>query len=80
MNTKAAKRKKSAPGYSPEELAPREWTKDDALVDSYVKRNRAALNASIDRAREDFAHGKGVEIGSLDDLHAAIKSRRRAKP
>jgi len=82
MNTKIDRRKKTAlPRYSPEELEPREWAKDEAFIDSYVKRNRAPLNAAIERAREDFKQGKGVEIRSLDELHSALKSTtRRAKP
>ncbi len=65
--------------YAPEDLAPRDAAADEAALDAYVKRNKDALNASIENAHAEFERG---EYFTLDQTMADVRAqqqRRRAR-
>ncbi len=74
--TPKAKRTKPASRYKPEELTPRDPTEDDAAIDAYLKRNRAALNASIRKAKAEFERG---EYLTLEQVMAEITAQRQRR-
>ncbi|HEX3672980.1 MAG TPA: hypothetical protein VHU87_01785 [Rhizomicrobium sp.] len=81
MNTKTAKAKQAKSGilYEPEDLAPRNVAADEATLDTYLERNKDALNASIEKAHAEFANG---EYFTLDQVMADVgaqRQRRRAR-
>jgi hypothetical protein len=78
MSTRTAKSKQRKAGfrYEREDLAPRDLVADEAFVDSYVERNKDALNASIKKARGQIAHG---EYFTHDQVMANLKAQRRRR-
>jgi hypothetical protein len=78
MNTKTAKIRaaKKRFRYEQEDLAPRDLAADEASVDSYVERNKDALNASIGKARGQIARG---EYFTHDQVMADLKAQRQRR-
>lgn len=80
MGTKSAKAKSKKPGfrYTPEDLAPRDRSADETLVDAYTARNKEALNESIGSAHDAFERG---EYFTLDQAMADLPRRgQRLRP
>lgn len=74
-NTKA-KPRRSGFRYAPEDLAPRDFAADEALLDSFIKRNTDALNASIQNARAQIMRGKYF---TREQVIADIKAQRQRR-
>jgi hypothetical protein len=62
--------------YTAEDLESRDPVADEAALDAWIERNKDALNASIRKADEEFAHGKYF---TLDEVMAELKARRTAR-
>jgi predicted transcriptional regulator len=79
MSTKIAKAKKSKSGvrYAPEDLAPRDVAADEAVLDTYLQRNKDALNASIEKAHAEFEKG---EYFTLDRVMADVRAQQQRRP
>ncbi|TAL00086.1 MAG: hypothetical protein EPO08_14745 [Rhodospirillaceae bacterium] len=77
MSTKTAKTKpaKSSFRYAPEDLAPRDEAREEASIEGFIKRNRDALNASINEARDSLKRGEGIAIRSESEFLAAIRGK-----
>jgi hypothetical protein len=60
--------------YEPEDLEPRDHSADEAAVDSFIERNKDALNASVEKALVEFERG---EYLTLDQVRANLTARRR---
>jgi hypothetical protein len=71
MSTKTAKPPKAL--YTEEDLAPRDHAADEAALDAWLERNKDALNASADRAREEYERG---EYYTHEQVWADIKAQR----
>jgi len=78
MSTKTAKPKRIASGlrYTPEDLAPRNMVADEAAVDSFLERNKDALNASIEKAHAEFERGT---FFTLDQAMADVRAQRQRR-
>ena len=78
MSTKTAKTKpaKSAFRYAPEDVEPRDRKADDAFADAYTKRNKDALNASIEEAHAAFERG---DYFTLDQAIADVQAQRQRR-
>jgi hypothetical protein len=49
---------------------------DEAAMDTYIARNKDALNASIDKATAEYARG---EYFSLDQVMADIRAQQQRR-
>lgn len=78
MSTKTAKAKpaKSSFRYAPEDVEPRDCGADEAFADAYTKRNKDALNASIEEAHAAFERG---DYFTLDQAIADVKAQRQRR-
>jgi predicted transcriptional regulator len=78
MSTKIAKAKEAKSGlrYAPEDLVPRNVVADETALDAYLKRNKDALNASIERAHAEFERG---EYFTLDQVMADVRVQRKRR-
>jgi len=74
-NTKA-KSRKSGFQYSPDDLAPRDFAADEAFLEAFIKRNKDALNASIENARAQIMRG---EYFTRDQVMADVKAQRQRR-
>ena len=82
MNTKTTKPAPTKSGfrYTEEDLAPRDFAAEEAAMDAYIERNKDAINASIDLAREQHARGEYFTHEQVfADLEAQTLRRRTAK-
>jgi hypothetical protein len=62
--------------YTPEDLAPRDTVADEVALDGYAKRNKDALNASIENAHAEF---EGGEYFTRDQVMADVKAGRQRR-
>ncbi|MGH6871758.1 MAG: hypothetical protein ACREHE_09640 [Rhizomicrobium sp.] len=78
MGTKAAKPKASQrrPRYASEDLAPRNAVADEAKLDTYLKRNKDGLNASIEKAHTEFERG---EYFTMDQVMADMRAQQQRR-
>lgn len=78
MSSKSAKAKprKSGFRYAPEDLAPRDLAADEALLDAFIKSNKDALNASVEKARAQIMRG---EYFTRDQVIADLKAQRQRR-
>jgi hypothetical protein len=78
MSSKSAKEKlrKSGFRYAPEDLVPRDLAADEALLDDYIRRNKDALDASIEKARAQVMRGKYF---TRDQVMADLKAQRQRR-
>jgi predicted transcriptional regulator len=76
MNTKTAKAKQSVTRYAPEDLESRDAIADEAALDTFLRRNKDAINASIEKAHEEFERG---EYFTLDEVMADLKAQRAVR-
>jgi hypothetical protein len=60
--------------YEPEDLEAPDRSKDEAVIDGFVERNKYALNASLEKARAEFERG---EYLTLDQVRANLSAQRR---
>lgn len=81
MSTKTAKPKRTASGlhYTPEDLASRNMAEDEAAVDSFLERNKDALNASIEKADAEFERGVFFTLDQAMADVGAQRQRRRVR-
>jgi hypothetical protein len=71
MTAKTAKPPKAL--YTEEDLAPRDHAADEAALDAWLRRNKDAINASADKAREEFERG---HYYTLDQVIADVKAQQ----
>jgi len=71
MSAKTAKPPKAL--YTKEDLEPRDAAADEAALDAFLKRNKDAINASIDKARAEYERG---EYFTHEQVWADIKAQR----
>lgn len=57
----------------PDDLKPS--PEDEAFMDAFVERNRAALEKMIEEARASIARGEGKTYSSADELLAEVMRR-----
>jgi predicted transcriptional regulator len=58
------------------EICPRDLAADEALLDAFIKRNKDALNASIEKARAQIMRG---EYFTRDQVMADVKAQRQRR-
>ncbi len=76
MTIKSAKPESNVPVEDDEDFLRPPTEQETAELDAWIDRNKDALNASIRRAREDFARGESY---TLEDVMAEIRERRRLR-
>ncbi|MEJ0025861.1 MAG: hypothetical protein WDN01_07530 [Rhizomicrobium sp.] len=76
MTIKSAKPESNVPVEDDEDFLRPPTEQETAELDAWIERNKDALNASIRRAREDFARGESY---TLEDVMAEIRERRRLR-
>jgi hypothetical protein len=57
----------------PDDLKPS--PEDEAFMDAFVERNRAALEKTVEESRAAIARGEGIAVRSRKEFLAAIRSR-----
>jgi predicted transcriptional regulator len=72
MSTKTAKPKRTASGLH-------YMAEDEAAVDSFLERNKDALNASIEKAHAEFERGVFFTLDQAMADVGAQRQRRRAR-
>jgi predicted transcriptional regulator len=75
MSAKTAKPPKAL--YTKEDLEPRDVAADEAALDAWLERNKDAINASADKAREEFERG---EYYTHEEVWAEIWARLARRP
>lgn len=82
MTVKSARTKRLAAPlrYTKEDLAPPNVAEAEDFADRFIKRNRAALNEALKKARASIKRGEGVEVKSYGEFTEAIAKYRSRKP
>ncbi len=78
MSTKSVKAKPRKAGFrnAPDDLVPRDAAAEEVFMESFMKRNKEALNASIEKARAQVARGKYF---TRDQVMADVKAQRQRR-
>jgi predicted transcriptional regulator len=77
MTTKTASKSAESFRYEPEDLEPRDPAAAEASLDAYLRRNKDAINASIEPDHAEFERG---EYFTLDQVMADIDAERQRRP